>query len=436
MARLAPLRPLVAFLVAAPASGAGKTVTTTGLIAALRRRGLPVHPAKVGPDYIDTAFLSAAAGRPAVNLDVWAMRPALIEYLASPRHLVVEGVMGLFDGPEHGEGSSADVARRLGLPVVLVVSAERMSHSIAALVHGFATFDPRVEIAGVVLTRVGSARHERMLRQALAGTSVPVLGAIPRHEALSLPSRHLGLRQAREHGDLCERINAIADVVAEHVDLSALEALDAPRQSALPPEPLAPLGTHIAVAQDDAFAFTYAHILDGWQRAGATLTPFSPLAGEAPHPDADAAYLPGGYPELHAVRLRGERAWAEGLSRLADSGGQIYGECGGYMALGKVLVDGEGTAHAMAGLLPVQTSFAEPRRTLGYRRLQHDGSALPFAPKLRGHEFHYASQISEAGGEEGALFGVAGTGDTAFSPMGHCKGTVAGSFQHIIDAQS
>ena len=204
----------VSFLVAAPTSGSGKTVVTTGIVAALSRRGLDVSPAKVGPDYIDPGFLAAAAGKPAVNLDLWAMRPALVDHLAKRECLVVEGVMGLFDGPSSGIGSSADVAKRLGLPVILVVNAERQSHSVAALVHGFATFDPAITLAGVILTRVASERHGRMLRDALAQSPVPCLGAVPRDAALSLPSRHLGLEQAAEHADLHGTIQAIAGVIS------------------------------------------------------------------------------------------------------------------------------------------------------------------------------------------------------------------------------
>ena len=451
MAELAPLRPLVSFLVAAPQSGSGKTVTTLGLIAALVARGHAIAPAKVGPDYIDTAFLAAAAGRPAVNLDLWAMRPALFDRLGSAPNLVVEGVMGLFDGPAAGPGSSADVARRLGLPIILVVNAERMSHSVAALVHGFATFDPTLSIAGVILTRVASPRHEAMLRAALAGGAVPCLGAIPRRDNLAVPSRHLGLRQAREDAGLTERIAGIAEIVAEHTDLAAIEALDRPSPTSadaasLSPlgrwnsdrvargtegaTPLPPLGQRIALAHDDAFAFAYAHLVDGWHSAGATVHPFSPLAGEAPDPAADAVFLPGGYPELHAGRLAAEQAWARGIRARAKAGALIYGECGGYMALGDTLVDADGTAHEMAGLLPVTTSFAERRRTLGYRTLRHDGTALPgFPAALRGHEFHYATVAAEGR----PLFQAADAAGTPLSAMGSVAGRVAGSFAHIID---
>lgn len=416
------------FIVAAPSSGSGKTVVTTGLIAAFAARGRHIQPAKVGPDYIDTAFLSAAAGRAAVNLDLWAMRPQLVTALAAHDDLVVEGVMGLFDGPSAGIGSTADVARLLGLPVVLVVDASRQSQSVAALVHGFASFDPTLAVAGVILTRVGSLKHARMLREALSRTAVPCLGTIPRDERLALPSRHLGLTQAAEYADIGERIDAIGRLVGATVDLSALEKLGPPPLPvAAPAAALPPPGQRIAIASDQAFSFTYTHILDGWRRAGASLAPFSPLANEAPVADADAIIMPGGYPELHAGRLASRARWAEGLRAAAARGVAIFGECGGYMALGETLVDAEGTAHAMAGLLPVTTSFAKPTRTLGYRTLRDDSGLYP--KEVRGHEFHYATVEKEGP----PLFQAFDAEGTALGGIGTRNGTVCGSFAHVID---
>lgn len=420
---------VVACLVAAPSSGSGKTVVTTGLIAALSQAGHTIHPAKVGPDYIDPGYLSAAAGRPCVNLDLWAMRPGLFSALTRREGLVVEGVMGLFDGPASGVGSSADVARALGLPVVLVVNAERQSHSVAALAHGFMTFDRSVNVAGVILTRVASARHENILREALKNAGITCLGAIARHEGMHLSSRHLGLTIAQDDARLAETIAGIARVVADGCDLAAIASLaatlpDRPQEHAAP---LPPLGSRIACAQDRAFSFTYAHLLEGWHTAGASLHPFSPLAGEAPDPAADAVFLPGGYPELHADALANESAWRDGLWRAAERGAVIYGECGGYMALGETLTDGEGKAHAMAGLLPIHTSFAERKRRLGYRTFAHDGTLFP--KHLKGHEFHYATI-----GQEGpALFHGADSTGTSLGPMGTRLSRVAGSFAHIID---
>ncbi len=423
----------MSFVVAAPSSGAGKTVVTAGIVAAFRARGVPVAAAKVGPDYIDPSWLSAAAGAPAVNLDLWAMRPALVRHLASAEHLVVEGVMGLFDGPAAGPGSTADVARLLGLPVVLVVSAERMSHSVAALVHGFATFDPTVTVAGVILTRVASVRHERMLRDALAGRA-QVFGVLPRLDALAIPSRHLGLHQAGERADLEAWLAAAAEAVADAVDLDALAALGPAPAAADAPPPLPPPGSRIAIAADVAFTFAYPHLLEGWRRAGATLHPFSPLADEAPDGAADAVVLPGGYPELHAGALATGSRWKDGLAAAARRGALVYGECGGYMALGETLVDAEGTPHAMAGLLPVATSFAVRRRTLGYRRLAHADGLFP--ARLRGHEFHYATLVSNGAAEGPPLFAAADADGDPVGPMGTRVGRIAGSFAHVIDVEA
>ncbi|MEM6762919.1 MAG: cobyrinic acid a,c-diamide synthase, partial [Pseudomonadota bacterium] len=241
-----------------------------------------------------------------------------------------------------------------------------------------------------------------------------------------------GLTQAREYDDLQDRIAAIARVVADSVDLAQIERLCPLVPTApTPAQALPPLGQRIAVASDHAFAFAYEHLLAGWRNAGASLARFSPLAGEAPTPDADAVYLPGGYPELHGAQLAAKAPWREGLRRLADAGALIYGECGGYMALGRALVDKDGQRHQMAGLLPHSTSFQHPKRHLGYRTLHHNGSALSHWPgTLRGHEFHYASAMDEGP----ALFDAADAEGHERAALGTVLGRVAGSFAHVIDS--
>jgi len=358
-----------------------------------------------------------------------------IDALAARDGLVVEGVMGLFDASAAGWGSSADVARRLSLPVLLVVSAERMSHSVAALVHGFATFEPTINVAGVVLTRVASARHEAMLRAALASSGARVLGALARSETLALPSRHLGLVQAGEHGDLAARIEDMADAAEDALDVDALARIGegtAPPIGARPAAPLPPLGQRIAVARDPAFAFVYEHILDGWQAAGASVHPFSPLADEAPDAEADAIYLPGGYPELHAATIARNRRFILGLQAAAWRGCAILGECGGYMVLGQELVDRQGTSHPMAELLPLTTSFAAPRLHLGYRelRLAEAGPLGARHLRWRGHEFHYASETAREGPP---LFLARDAEGTDLGPVGCRQGNVMGAFVHLVD---
>ena len=426
-------------IIAAPGSGSGKTTVTLGLLRALRTESAhgAVRGAKSGPDYIDPRFHQAACGVPCYNLDAWAMPPARIRALAAGNGLlVIEGAMGLFDGaPPEGKGATADLARILGLPVILVVDAARMAQSVAPLVQGFAAHDPTVKIAGVILNRVGSDRHARMLKTALVPTGIRVLGAIPRDAALALPARHLGLVQAGEHPDIEGFLNRAAGMVKQHIDLDALQALAHPFQAAGAFDTVKPRNTfkrRIAIARDAAFAFTYAQDLAHWRHAGAELCFFSPLANE-PVPKADIIYLPGGYPELHARRLSAATVFMQSL-RNASEDVDIYGECGGYMTLGETLVDAEGTAHAMAGLLPLVTSFAERRLHLGYRRLRgmHGSEArrLGAAGQFNGHEFHYATTLKAEGAP---LWQAEDAEGNALPPMGLVNGRTYGSFAHVID---
>ncbi len=418
-----------AVVIAAPASGSGKTLVTLGLLRALRNRGIRVSSAKVGPDYIDPRFHEAASGRLCFNLDPWAMGrsyiTALLAALAQGSDLIIiEGVMGLFDGPEGARGSTADLAEDLGLPVLLVVDAGHQSQSIAALVHGFATFRPAVKLAGVIINRVASDRHEAILRHALGRQ---VIGALRRNDSLALPSRHLGLVQAEEHQELENFIETAASAVARGTNLNQLLTIAAqvPDVSVIRGF-LPPLGQRLAVARDEAFAFAYPHLLHGWQEAGAEILPFSPLADEAPPPDADAIFLPGGYPELHAGRLAANSAFLAGLR---SAQGPIYGECGGFMVLGEGLIDKDGNAHAMAGLLPLTTSFATRKLSLGYRQLKPLPGA-PWTAILRGHEFHYSTIAAE--GTADRLFAASDAAGSDLGAIGLRRGKNMGSYAHVI----
>ncbi|MBB4002522.1 cobyrinate a,c-diamide synthase [Aurantimonas endophytica] len=430
---------MTGLMIAAPQSGAGKTTVTLALLRALARQGVVVRSAKAGPDYIDPAFHAAASGSACVNLDPWAMRPELVAGLAAETGnasaFVVEATMGLFDGAADGSGSAAELAVSLGLNIALVVDCAKQSHSVAALVRGFATHRPDVALAGLILNRVGSARHAALLREALAPLAIPVFGVLPRAAELALPERHLGLVQAGEHEALAAFLERAADWVAAGCDLNALAALAAPSASrgGSVADSLAPLGQHIAIARDAAFAFAYPHLLDGWRRAGAMLDFFSPLADEAPAADADAIYLPGGYPELHAGKLAAAGAFRQGMRAAAARGTRIYGECGGYMVLGAGLTDGEGACHAMLDLLPLETSFATRRLHLGYRRLQATDDFV-WPGRLRGHEFHYATIVSEGPGE--ALFTAEDARGDDLGAFGRWKGSVCGSFLHVIDREA
>jgi len=430
-------------IIAAPASGSGKTVITLAILRALARAGIRVHSFKVGPDYIDPAFHAAATGRPCFNLDPWAMRPAtigqLLDRLCADAELIVgEGVMGLFDGASDGTGSTADLAAMTGWPVILVVDVRGQAASAAALLRGFASHRADVAVAGVIFNRVGGETHADTLRRAVAPLGLPVLGCLPRAEQLTLPERHLGLVQAEERADLPEFLEAAADVAERCLDLGRLRSLS---RAACAIETnhsgggLPPLGQRIAVARDTAFAFAYPALLDQWRDAGAELSFFSPLADEAPSADADAIYLPGGYPELHAGRLAGNGHFMRALRSAAGRGVIIFGECGGYMVLGAGLVAPDGESHAMAALLPLQTSFAQRRLHLGYRRarLAMDCALGTRGTAFRGHEFHYA--VIEDEGRGDALFLCNDARGRAIGGSGRWAGTVFGSFLHLIDRE-
>ncbi|KAB0679639.1 cobyrinate a,c-diamide synthase [Aureimonas leprariae] len=422
-------------LIAAPQSGAGKTTVTLGLLRALRRAGHRVASAKAGPDYIDPAYHHAAGGRECRNLDPWAMRPDLLRALAADavrdaQLLVVEGMMGLFDGAADGTGSAADLAELLELRIVLVVDCARQSHSVAALVRGFRDHRLGLALAGLVLNRVGSPRHEALLRDALLSLDIPVLGALPARPDLALSSRHLGLVQAGEHPDLEGLIERAADWIEAGTDLDAFAGLASATFPAVTAPRLEPLGNRIAVARDAAFAFAYPHMLEGWRAAGAALAFFSPLADEAPDPEADAVFLPGGYPELHAGPLAAAARFKAGMLDLSARGAAIYGECGGYMVLGEGLEDAAGETHAMLGLLPLATSFRQRKRHLGYRRLVPLVGA-PWATALTAHEFHYATILHE--GSADRLFAASDALGTDLGSVGLRRGRVCGSFAHVID---
>lgn len=420
------------FILAAPSSGSGKTSLTFGLLAALRKAGTAVQGFKVGPDYIDPHYHALAAGRPCPNLDPWAMTPERMKSLltASDADLcVIEGVMGLFDGAQSGGGSTADLARTLGLPVVLVVDAKGMSGSVAALVHGFSRFDPSIDVAGVILNRVGSDRHESMLREALQDSGIPVLGSLPRLPSLSWPSRHLGLTLPQELPDMDAQARQLASVMAKRFDLSALHALARALPAPGEPESAAAFfpssAGSIALASDDAFRFAYPHWLTGREHR------FSPLANQRVPDDADFVFLPGGYPELHAAKLSKADAFWDSLRAAAARGVTIYGECGGYMVLGEALTV-NGTRFPMAGLLPVATHYTTGgARTLGYRSLTAPEDFWA-GTALKGHEFHASSAECLA---PPSLFHAADSRQASLGLHGHQISNILGSYIHIIDRE-
>jgi cobyrinic acid a,c-diamide synthase len=428
-------------IIAAPSSGSGKTTLTLALLAALRRRGRVVQPYKCGPDYIDPAFHAAAAGRASFNLDSWAQGrdrfEALLDIGSDADLCLAEGVMGLFDGVATpgawGNGASADIAAATGWPVVLVLDVSGQAQSAAAVALGCARFRDDVTIAGVILNKVASERHAALVRDGFARIGIPVFGAIRRDTTLTMPERHLGLVQAQEDSQLVTRLATLADLVERDLDLAALQAAARPAQR--PPHMnaphLIPPGQRIALARDVAFSFVYPHLLAGWRAAGAEIIPFSPLADEPPDPSCDVAWLPGGYPELHAGKLAAASRFADGIRSFAQTR-PVHGECGGYMALGAGLIDAAGTRHAMLGLLGLETDFAQRRLHLGYRT----ATLLAAIPGhvagrvLRGHEFHYARVVAQPDDPLAEIRDAAGV---STAETGSRRGHVTGSFFHIVD---
>ncbi|WP_444465023.1 cobyrinate a,c-diamide synthase [Rhodobacter capsulatus] len=424
--------------IAAPASGSGKTTLTLGLLRAFTRRGLRVQPFKNGPDYIDPAFHAAAAGRASFNLDGWAMdRPqldALAGQAAGADLVIFEGAMGLYDGPpdpgRSGRGASSEIARMFGWPVVLVLDVKGQGQSAAATALGFARHPEAPPLAGVILNHVASPRHEAMIRAEMDRLGLRVLGALPRRADLSLPERHLGLVQAEEQAGLEATLEALAEFVAAHVDLQALLAAAGSGPAPGSGDWSAPPAGRIALARDAAFSFVYPHMLEAWRRAGATVLPFSPLSDEAPDMTADLCWLPGGYPELHAGRIAAAGRFKEGLRAFAETR-PVHGECGGYMVLGASLVDAEGTAHAMTGLLGLVTSYEKRRLHLGYRRADLLAPLPGYGPgsRLYGHEFHYSTILDQP---DAPLAKVTDAAGHPVPETGSVRGHVTGSFFHLI----
>jgi cobyrinic acid a,c-diamide synthase len=428
-------------VISAPASGTGKTTLTLALARAFRDRGLVVQCFKSGPDYIDPAFHAAATGRASVNIDSWAMTRDTIERLtarAGDADLVlIEGSMGLFDGVatpgQCGTGASADLAAMMGWPVLLVLDPSGQAQTAAAVATGLRDFRKGVRVAGVVLNRVASPRHEDLVRRAMESAGIAVIGALPRHAPIALPERHLGLVQAEEMTRLDPLIAEAARLVAERIDLDAVLRLaecawTAPLTIAAPR--VTPPGQRIALARDAAFSFVYPHVLEGWRAAGAEIVPFSPLADEGPDDGADVCWLPGGYPELHAGQIAANSRFRSGLRTFAQTK-SVHGECGGYMVLGAGLTDATGARHEMTGLLGLETSFAKRRMHLGYRRAELAADMPGHAPgtQLRGHEFHYATIVAQP---DPPLAAVRDANGADVAETGSRRGRVTGTFFHLI----
>ena len=427
-----------ALLIAAPQSGSGKTTITCGILAALKKRGLRVQAYKVGPDYIDPGYLAAASGRPAHNLDTWltgadAMKRIFAETADRADIAIVEGVMGLYDGGQNGISSSAEIAGILGLPVVLVIDAKAMGESAAALALGFREYDKNINIAGVLLNRLGSDNHRRIVSEAMERIGMAVVGAVPRDDSLSVSERHLGLLPKEENEDKGQ-LDKLAAVIEKNVDLDALLAIahkstaaaahDAPKINTTPK-------VRVAVAKDKAFSFYYPQSLAELARAGAEIVFFSPLA-DSSVPEADGIIFGGGFPEMFAARLAANGAMLKSVAAAAAAGTPIYAECGGFMYLTDGLVDFEGNMHGMASVVPARCKMNDRLRTVGYVEAQalSDNPLCRRGTVVRGHEFHFSSMEKEtADFPDAFLFTKKRSGEQYAA--GYASGNILASYLHL-----
>ncbi|HHP7234209.1 MAG TPA: cobyrinate a,c-diamide synthase [Desulfobacterales bacterium] len=437
-------RAIRGLVVAGPSSGCGKTTIALGLMAALRARGLPVYPFKIGPDFIDPGHHQRIGGVVSRNLDGWMLskaynRRSFLSHCGTSGIAVVEGVMGLFDGYDGKteSGSTAQMAKWLDLPVLLVVDARSMARSAAALVFGFERFDPQVSFLGVVFNRIGSPRHLQYLSEALAGAvDMPILGGIPRSAPVSIPERHLGLVMSEELDDDGRFVLELKALVETNLDVDRLIELLPERHSEAPTaEPAAgsaQKAVRIAVARDAAFCFYYQDNFDRLVENGAELVWFSALEDDRLPEDIHGIYFGGGYPELHAVRLAANQGLKNQVLESSRAGMPIYGECGGLMYLGKSLQDLEGRRHAMTGCLPLKTRMLERLRALGYRqvRLEADNLLGETGLVVRGHEFHYSEII---GGIEAlnTTYRLQPRNGESFVREGYWRRRTLGSYVHL-----
>ncbi|WP_407309327.1 cobyrinate a,c-diamide synthase [Desulfosporosinus sp. SB140] len=427
-------------------SGVGKTTLATGLMAALNRRQRPIQGYKVGPDYIDPSYHTAATGRPSRNLDRWLLGerlPSVFVQSTEERWAVIEGVMGLFDGMSGtaGFGSTADVAKLLNAPILLIVDASSMSRSVAALVHGFKTYDPEVSLQGVILNRVKSTAQEKILREALSELQVPVLGVLPKETSLHLPERHLGLIPVGEGGLLEGFIDTLSKLITDHIDLDQVERimLSAPNLNRSVFANTNP-GAHsqpsqgdkfrLGLAWDEAFLFYYQDALDLAERLNGTIVPFSPLHDHSLPENLDGIFLGGGFPELHLKELSRNTLFLNSLRAYAASGKPLYAECGGYMYLGRSITDFEGQELPMADLIPMKAEMTKRLQGIGYRRgiFRKDNFLGPRGTVVQGHEFHYSKVTYEA--DVPAAYELF-KGDQADRMEGYAQDNLIASYLHL-----
>lgn len=434
-------RSIPRIVVAAPMSGSGKTTVVTGLLAALRAQGIKAQSYKIGPDYIDPGYHSLASGRPAHNLDTWLvskerLADIFMSTMADADVAVIEGVMGLYDGGKNGVSSTAEIAKLLNAPVLLVVNAKSMGESAAALVLGFKQYDPEVNIAGAILNRLGSDTHRAMIEEALEKLDIPVFGAIKRNDEMTMPERHLGLVPVEENERERETVEEIGRVVGASVDLERIISLaksapplDEGRGFSKTAEPK----VRIAVARDEAFSFYYPESLAVLRQKGADVVFFSPLK-DVSLPVADGLILGGGFPEMFAKELYENESMRASIKAAAERGMPIYAECGGFMYLMRRMTDFEGNAFPMLGVIPGEVVMNRKLQTVGYvsAEMMEDTVLGPKGTTLRGHEFHFSSECEPKAGEDyPRAFIFRRTRNPKPYAAGYAKGNILGSYLHL-----
>lgn len=414
------------FLISAISSGSGKTTVTLGLLRALRNRGLSVQPLKCGPDYIDTKYHVLAAGNESVNLDLFLSSESHLKYLynkySSDKDVcITEGVMGLFDGYDRMNGSSAQIAEKLNIPVILVLNAKSMAYSAAALLYGFKNFSDKVNIAGVIFNFVASESHYNFLKEACHDVGLEPLGYLPKNTEIEIPSRHLGLNIDEQY-----RFEKFADnaatLVEKYIDIDKLLSITRINQSDIETEKgerVSSQGLRISVARDSAFNFMYHENIEYLKRIG-TVSYFSPLSDKQ-LPESDFVYLPGGYPELYLTELSSNRTMLDSIRHYIEAGGKVLAECGGMMYLSSSISDENGTEYPMVNIFDQKATMENMKLKLGYRQFEYNGMSL------KGHEFHYSTIKSE---QQSIVQQYTAKGQVTDTKLMRYKNTIAG-YTHL-----
>lgn len=423
-------------LISGVSSNSGKTIITASILRLLYNRGIDVRGFKIGPDYIDTAYHEIASCAKSYNIDMWSMRENTINdiFNTGGKLGIIEGVMGLFDGAADGSASSAAVAVKYNLPIILIIDAFGQSQSVCAIINGFNLFDENVKIAGVIFTRIGSIKHEKLLDNAMSKylPNIKVFGYIYRNDKFEIDNRHLGLVQACEDKNLSKKFDEIGEILEKSLDVDGLLSIASDvKVENLETDYIKPLGKKIAVASDNAFNFKYNHVIRAWENSGSTIHYFSPLNDEAPLNDCDAMFLPGGYPELYLNELSSNHNFLNSVREFKKEGKVIYGECGGYMVMGKYITGKCGKQYDMLGILNIATSFAVRKLQLSYCDITVENDSIcEKGNKLRGHEFHYSVEIEN---NSLPLFEVTDVLGMSTRKVGSVNDNAFGSYIHIID---